>query len=158
MTTFDLDDRGVTSAVEFILTFSMAAFIFTFFVLSINGLFLDQSKYIVGTNQFTDISNSVGTKIIETYLIAPQLVTSENSLENGTIITYFDIPQSIEGSAYVITINPFDINEKINVASVDRLVSVNSTLNAAGETIPINGKTNSTDILHKIEYVWTGEN
>jgi hypothetical protein len=139
------DDSGMLSAVEFILTFCMAAFIFTIFVMTINGLFMNQSKYIVGMNQFTDISNSVSTKIIETYLIAP---------EDGKIITYFEVPNSIVGNGYTINIDRSEglIDENINIFSQDGLISVNTTLNAAYQTIPINGSTNSSYLLHKIEY------
>jgi hypothetical protein len=150
MKRFTSDESGVTSVVEFILTFVLASIIFTIFIMSINGLFLSQSKIVVGTNQFTDVGNQVGNRIVDIYLIVP---------DNGTIQSFFDIPDSIEGSNYQIWIlnNLTDAmisgtDEKIKVNSTDDAISVNLTINGVFNTIPISGYTSSVNMLHEINY------
>lgn len=153
MTTLTDDESGAVSAVEFLLSFSMAAVIFGILVLSVNGLFLDQSRFTVGVNQFTDVGNDISTRIIETYLLAPD----SGNINNCTIITYFDIPQSIEGTTYIININPYEEDERVNIVSANKLISVNTTLNGAGDTIPIDGNTTSAAKLHMINYTRMGD-
>ncbi|HEY3274691.1 MAG TPA: hypothetical protein VGJ92_13055 [Methanocella sp.] len=148
MTLLTNDESGVVSAVEFLLTFSIAAIIFGILVLSINGLFLDQSRAVVGTNQFTDVGNDISTRIIETYLLAPD----SGNVTSCRILTYFEVPPSIEGSGYTININKHEKDERVNIVSTDNLISVTSTLNGAGETIPIDGSTSSMSLLHYIDY------
>lgn len=141
------DGTAATSILEFVLTFILAAGIFTMFLMNFNSMFVNQPKYVVTTNQFVDIGNDVTTKIIDTYLVAP---------DDGIVVTYFDIPDTVAGSTYEVSIHALGgnfIDREVQVRSVDfGPISVNTTLNGAYTTIKMNGTTRSTSPLHGIVY------
>ena len=62
---------GVSATVEYILTFIVASAIFSLLIMNFNPLFINSSQYIVTRNQLADIGNDVSTKVIDTYLVAP---------------------------------------------------------------------------------------
>lgn len=136
---------GVSSVMELTITFIIASLIFSVLIMSFNSLFLETPQYLVTRNQFADIGNSVSTMLIDTYLVVP---------ENGTLTTTFTEPEAVTGSAYQIQIHRSGSNDReVLVTSGDSGISVSVTLNGANSTIPINGTTNSTDYLHRIEYI-----
>lgn len=147
---FSGDERGVTAMLEFILMFVLAAAIFTIFIMNFNGLFQNQPKYIVTTNQFVDIGNDVTTKIIDTYLISP---------DNGTVQTYFDLPNTVAGYTYAVNVKPVGVDDREVQVYTDQNsgISVYTTLNGANTTIMVNGTTTSTSSLHGIVYHSNGD-
>lgn len=138
------DDRGATSAMEYILTFIMASFIFSLFILNFNSLFINNPQYVVTQNQLADIGNDVSTKVIDTYLVAPN---------DGKVITYFDIPGKVAaGNTYQIDVVQSGIDRELSVFTDDHRVCVNNTLNGASITIPIKGSTSSVGRYHYIVF------
>jgi len=139
------DNSGVSSVLELIFTFVIASLIFTLIVMNLNPLLIDSPKYVVTENQFADVGNGVGTMMIDTYLIVP---------ENGSFTTKFVAPNTVAGDPYVIKLNPTDANSdmEVSVYSSNNRVRVFQTLNAISSTITVNGTTNSTDLIHRIEY------
>jgi hypothetical protein len=143
--TFSRDERGVTAMMEFILMFVLAAAIFSIFIMNFNAVFLNQPKYVVATNQFVDIGNDVTTKIIDTYLIAP---------DDGMVQTYFDIPETVAGYTYDVDVKPVGVDDREVQIHTDENsdISVYTTLNGANTTIKIRGTTTSTSMFHGIVY------
>jgi hypothetical protein len=135
---------------EFILMFVLAAAIFSIFVMNFNGLFMNQPKYVVATNQFADIGNDVTTKIIDTYLISP---------DNGSVQTSFEMPNTVAGYTYEVNVKPVGVDDREVQVYTDQNsdVSVYTTLNGANTTIMINGTTKSTSSLHGIVYHSNGD-
>jgi hypothetical protein len=130
------DDGGATSAIEYILTFIMASLIFS--------LFINNPQYVVTRNQLADIGNDVSTKVIDTYLVAPN---------DGKVITYFDIPGRVAaGNTYQIDVVQSGIDRELSVYTDDRHIYVNNTLNGASITIPIKGNTASVGRYHYIVF------
>ncbi|OPY27992.1 MAG: hypothetical protein A4E28_01768 [Methanocella sp. PtaU1.Bin125] len=142
---FTRDENGVTSMLEFVLMFVLAAGIFTLLILNFNSMFLNHPKYVVATNQFVDVGNDVTTKIIDTYLVSP---------DNGMVSTYFSIPTTIAGYTYEVGVHPVGVKDReVQVfTSEGGGISVNTTLNGAYTTIQMNGATRSTSSYHGIEY------
>lgn len=135
-------DAGATSAMEYILTFIMASFIFTLFILNFNTLFINNPEYFVTRNQLADIGNDVSTKVIDTYLVAPT---------DGKVVTYFEIPGKVAaGNTYQIDVVQSGIDRELTVYTDDHHIYVNNTLNGASITIPINGNTSSVGRYHYI--------
>jgi len=132
---------------EFILMFVLAAAIFSIFIMNFNALFLNQPKYVVATNQFADIGNDVTTKIIDTYLIAP---------DDGIVQTYFDMPSTVAGYTYAVNVKKVGAGNDDREVQVytedDTGISVYTTLNGANTTIKIDGTTTSTSTVHGIVY------
>jgi len=137
-------EAGATSIIEYILTFIIASFIFTIFILNFNALFINNAQYIVTRNQLADIGNDVSTKVIDTYLLAP---------DNGKLVTYFDIPSQVAaGYTYQIEVIPAGDDKELAVYTENHGISVYNTLNGANVTIPINGSTASTWPYHNIVF------
>ncbi len=148
------DEKGVSATVEYILTFVIASGIFTLLVLNFNSLFIESPQYIVTRNQMADIGNDVSTKVIDTYLVAP---------DEGSITTYFDIPTTVAaGYTYDISVEEItgkdpSMEERVGkdrvvVIHTSNGIYVNTTLSGASLTIPIRGKTSSTSYLHNVVY------
>lgn len=137
------DDSGVSSTLEFMLSFVVAAAIFTFFVINLNSL-ISLPKDDVRTNQYIDVGNDVSTKIIDTYLVAP---------DNGDLRINFNIPRTIVGDSYSISVQKNLYDREVRVTSGDGQKSVYMVLNGANSTIRIGGKTNSTDQIHNIKFI-----
>lgn len=136
------DDSGVSSTLEFMLSFIVAAAIFTFFVINLNSL-ISLPKGDVRTNQYIDVGNDVSTKIIDTYLVAP---------DNGDLSINFNIPQTIVGDSYTISVQNNLYDREVRVTSSDEQTSVYMVLNGANSTIRIGGETASTDQIHNIKF------
>lgn len=143
-----LDERGAVSIVQYILTFIMASFIFTLIILNFDSLFISGPQYIVARNQLADIGNDVSTKVIDTYLVAP---------DDGMVVTYFDIPSRLAaGYPYEIEVIRSGDDRELTVFTDNRRIYVNNTLNGASVTIPINGYTSSMWPYHNIVFERSG--
>jgi hypothetical protein len=142
------DEDGVAPTVEYILTFVVASSIFALLIMNFSPLFISSPQYIVTRNQLADIGNDVSTKVIDTYLVAP---------DDGRITTYFDIPGTV-AAGYTYNVSVVQMTGKdqddseVSVFTADRSIYVNTTLSGAGLTIPISGNTTSTWYLHDITY------
>lgn len=139
------DESGVSSTLEYMLTFVIASIIFSIFVMSFAPLFLTTPQNVVSTNQYLDIGNDVTTKIIDTYMVAP---------EDGVLETYFDLPNLVGDKGYQVVIRPVGADSTDEVVSIivdDRNI-VNMTLNSASTTMRVNGSMNSMNVTHKISY------
>lgn len=140
------DDKGVTSSIQYIITFAISAGIFTLFIIYVNPLFIATPQYIVTQNQFEDIGNGISTMIIDTYLIAP---------DDGKLSTSFEVPYTVAGNTYNISVmqaSTTSQDREVNIVSDSKPQSVRISLNGANSTIPINGTTSSTSLYHGIIY------
>jgi len=142
------DGDGVSATVEYILTFVVASAVFSLLVINFNPLFVNSPQYIVTRNQLADIGNDVSTKIIDTYLVAP---------DDGYITTYFDIPNTVAaGNTYMVSVVQMTgknrEDREVNVFTDDGSICVSTTLSGANLTIPMAGSTSSTWYLHDITY------
>ncbi len=144
---FKDDDSGVSSTMEFMLSFIVAAAIFSYFVINLNNLFMGMPEDTVARNQYLDVGNDISTKLIDTYLVAP---------DYGDLTVNFDMPEEIVGQAYKVKVEVGDAeniyNREVKIISSDESVSVFMVLNGASSTIPMGGETNSNDAQHVIRY------
>lgn len=139
------DDSGVSAVVEYILTFLIASIIFSIMLLISYSMFIEGPQKSVEVLRYTDVGNDMTAKIIDTYLIAPR---------DGTILTSFDMPSSIAGKSYSVSVetskNGWD--KEVLVSSESGDVTMNVTLDGVNSTIPINGSTSSHNSTHNIWY------
>lgn len=146
--TRQMDDKGVSPVVEYIMTFIMASIIFTIMLLISNGMFIEGPQKTVSQLQFTDIGNDLTAKMIDTYIIAPQ---------NGSVNTIFDMPSSVAGKNYVVNVqnsnNGNGWDKEVAVSSESGDVTMKVTLNGVSQTIPMSGNTSSQSVIHKIYYI-----
>ena len=129
----------------------IASVLFSIMLLMANGLFIQGPTTTVSEVQYTDIGNDLTAKIIDTYLVAP------TSPDQGNVSTEFEIPTSVAGDSYYANVepssnswDPWDKEVVVNSASTG--VSITNTLNGVNSTIPVNGNTSSSYLIHKIWY------
>lgn len=137
------NDSGVNLIVEYILTFIIASILFSIVLLMSNGLFIEGPQKTVSRMQFTDIGNDITTKMVDTYLIAPQ---------KGFVYTTFDIPSTVAGKSYMARVSSNSEDKEVTVYSLDNGVSITTTLNGVNSTIPVSGNTSSLAYAHYINY------
>jgi hypothetical protein len=132
------DDSGVSAVVEYILTFVIASFIFSIMLLISYSMFIQGPQKSVETLRYTDVGNDMTAKIIDTYLIAPK---------DGQLYTSFSMPSTIGGNSYSVKVqtskNGWD--KEILVSSPSGDVNMRVTLDGVNQTIPISGKTSSSN-------------
>jgi len=139
------DDEGVSALIEYMIAFTIAFLIFTMILAMFNGMFIAGPTQAVSRVQFTDVGNDVTAKILDTYLIAP---------EHGNVSTSFDIPDTIAGQSYELSVgtSPNGWDKEVDVYSFYTDVSTSVTINGVNSTIPINGSTNSMYASHRVKY------
>ncbi|HTY91830.1 MAG TPA: hypothetical protein VMC84_11690 [Methanocella sp.] len=147
------DDTGVTSIVEYIVTFIIASILFSIVLLMANSMFIDGPQRTVSKVQFTDIGNDLTAKVVDTYLIAPEPGEYSTTFD---VSTTFDMPLTVASNSYMADIgsgnNPNQDDREIDVYSPSNGVSINMTLNGISSTIPVNGSTSSLSGTHRIYY------
>jgi hypothetical protein len=89
------NDAGVATMIEYILISGILMGLFIVMLLLVNTNFMEGPANTLTYSAFTDISNGVSTRIVDTYAIAP---------ETGNITSRFDIPDDIAGQGYFVEI------------------------------------------------------
>jgi hypothetical protein len=149
------NESGVTPLLEYIITFVIASIIFSMMLLMSNSLFIDTPQKIASKVQFTDIGNDLTAQIVDTYLIIPD--TSANNYarvqtQDVSVSTAFDIPRTVAGGNYNVSIKNMGNDKEIIVYSYSNDVTAEVTLNGVNSTIPIIGSTSSGNTIHRIVY------
>ena len=81
--------------IEYILISGILMGLFIVMLLLVNTNFMEGPANTLTYSAFTDISNGISTRIVDTYAIAP---------ETGNITSRFDIPDDIAGRGYFVEI------------------------------------------------------
>lgn len=142
------DEQGVSTVVEYILTFMIASILFLIVLIMANSLFIDGPQKTVSRVQFTDVGNDLTAKVVDTYLIV-------HESSNVSISTTFDMPLTVASKDYMADVRRSNTNpddREVVVYSPYNQVSIYTTLNGINSTIPVNGSTSSLTGTHKIYY------
>jgi len=137
------DDSGLNLIVEYLLTFIIASILFSIVLLLANSAFIEGPQRTVSIVQFTDIGNDITAKMVDTYLIAPEM---------GNVSTTFNMPYTVAGNAYNANVVGMGNDKEVNVYLPDGRVSITVTLNGVNSTIPVSGNTSSLSGTHRIYY------
>ena len=106
--------------------------LFIVMLLLVNSNFMEGPANTLTYSAFTDISNGISTRIVDTYAIAP---------DTGNITSRFDIPDDIAGRVYFVEIgNTYDLTAQTVTVSRGSIVTnvaiagIGSTRRAGGNT------------------------
>jgi hypothetical protein len=88
-------DAGVANLIEYVMISGILMFLMVVMMLLVNTNIMQGPADQVSSSAFTDIGNGISTRIIDVYVTAPY---------NGTISTYFDIPDDVAGKDYFVEI------------------------------------------------------
>ncbi|MDO9323537.1 MAG: hypothetical protein Q7T80_01115 [Methanoregula sp.] len=116
--------------IEYILISGILMVLFVVMLLLINTNFMEGPANAITYSAFTDISNGISTRIVDTYAIAP---------ETGDISSQFDIPDDVAGRGYFVEIRSEDsaqtvtVSRGVIVANV-AIAGIGSTKRAWGNT------------------------
>ena len=143
MRTFKNDTDAVSSTIAYIIFSAIFLFFFVLILLNANDILIKGPSNTVVTEQYRDIGNMISSTITDMYLIVP---------ENGNIETEYKIPTKIGGELYLINAESADVDEIIEVTSLDSDKSVSVTLNGIASSMSINGTAYSSVNTHRISY------
>jgi hypothetical protein len=96
------NEAGVATMIEYILISAVLMTLLIVMLLLVNTNFMEGPADTLTYSAFTDVSNGISTRIVDTYAIAPG---------TGNITSKFDIPDEIAGRGYYVDVG--------NTASVD---------------------------------------
>lgn len=88
-------ENGVASMIEYVMLSGILTGLFIVMLLLVNANFMEGPANTITYSAFTDISNGISTRIVDTYAIAPG---------NGSIVSRFDIPDEIAGRGYFVEV------------------------------------------------------
>ena len=116
--------------------------LFIVMLLLVNANFMEGPANTLTYSAFTDISNGISTRIVDTYAIAP---------DTGNITSRFDIPDDIAGRGYIVEIgNTDDLTAQTVTVSRDSIVT-NVAIAGIGSTRRAGGNTTGTG-MNRISY------
>lgn len=102
------NDAGVATMIEYILISGILMGLFIVMLLLVNTNFMEGPANTLTYSAFTDISNGISTRMVDTYAIAP---------ETGNITSRFDIPDDIAGRGYFVEIGN-TVNDDLSAQTV----------------------------------------
>ena len=116
--------------------------LFIVMLLLVNANFMEGPANTLTYSAFTDISNGISTRIVDTYAIAP---------DTGNITSRFDIPDDIAGRGYIVEIgNTDDLTAQTVTVSRDSIFT-NVAIAGIGSTLRAGGNTTGTG-MNRISY------
>jgi len=118
--------------------------LFIVMLLLVNANFMEGPANTITYSAFTDISNGISTRIVDTYAIAPG---------TGNITSRFDIPDDIAGREYFVEIgNTAGDDSTTQTVTVSRgTIVTNVAIAGIGSTLRAVGNTTGTG-LNRISY------
>jgi hypothetical protein len=138
------NDAGVSTLIEYIIISGILMGLFIVMLLLVNASFMEGPANTLTYSAFTDISNGISTRIVDTYIIAP--VT-------GNITSQLDIPDYIAGQEYSVDIgNTAGDDATAQTVTVSRnAIVTNVSIAGVGSTLRAMGNTTGTG-LNRISY------
>jgi hypothetical protein len=127
-------EAGVATLIEYIIISGVLMALFIVMLLLVNANFMEGPVNTLTYSAFTDISNGISTRIVDTYAIAP---------DTGNITSKFDIPDDIAGRGYFVEIgNTASDDPTAQTVTVSRgsivtnvaIAGIGSTRRAGGNT------------------------
>jgi hypothetical protein len=130
--------------IEYILISGVLTGLFIVVLLLTNTYFMERPANTILYSSFTDISNGVSTRIVDTYAIAP--VT-------GNITSRFDIPDDIAGRDYLVEVGNIHSNDlSTQTVTVSRgTIVANVAIAGIGSSRRAGGNTTGSG-MNKISY------
>jgi hypothetical protein len=138
------NDVGVETMIEYIIISGILMTLFVVMFLLVNTNFIEGPANAITYSAFTDISNGISTRIVDTDAIAP--VT-------GNITSRFDIPDYIAGRGYFVEIgNTASDDLTAQTVTVSRgAIVANVAIAGIGSSRKAGGNTTGT-CINRISY------
>lgn len=135
-----LDGDAVSSMHEYLIISGILMLMMVILAFSFTTVLIEPQSRQLTEYAFIDIGNGVSTRIVDLYVIAPY---------NGTITTYFDLPDDVAGKDYYVSISSSATGDYVSVYrdTIKRDVS----LAGIGETMGVGGTTPGHG-LNRISY------
>ncbi|MDP3396395.1 MAG: hypothetical protein Q8S57_07005 [Methanoregula sp.] len=135
-------EAGVATLIGYIIISGVLMALFIVLLLLVNANFMEGPANTLTYSAFTDISNGISTRIVDTYAIAP---------DTGNITSRFDIPDDIAGREYFVEIgNTDDLTAQTVTVSRGSIVT-NVAIAGIGSTRRAGGNTTGTG-MNRISY------
>lgn len=119
---------GVVGLLEYVIISAILLCVFGLVCMAANGIFMDGPRETLTRQSFVDIGNGVSVRVVDIYVLAPA---------NGTINTWFDIPDDVLGRDYRVEVILAGVDQEILVT--DGEISHTVPLAGIGETLGVTG-------------------
>jgi len=136
-----MDDNAVSSLQEYLIISGILMLMMVILAVSFSAMLIEPQSRQLTEYAFIDIGNGVSTRIVDLYVIAPY---------NGTITTYFDLPDDVAGKEYFVSIS--------STAAGDQVISIyrdtikrDVSLTGVAKTLGVGGSTTGHG-LNRISY------
>lgn len=138
------NNAGVTTLLEYIMISGILMALFIIMLLLVNANFMEGPANTLTYSAFTDISNGISIRIVDTYILAPK---------TGNITSRLDIPDDIAGQEYFVEIgNTAGDDATAQTVTVSRnTIITNVSIAGIGSTLRAMGNTTGTG-LNRISY------
>jgi hypothetical protein len=136
-----MNEEAASHLIEYLTISGVLIILLVITMLTVNGALIEQPRDDLLDHAFIDIGNGVSTRIVDVYVISPDV---------GDIQTKFDIPDEVAGRDYTVQIAPgTDGTGQLTIlrGSIQRKMS----LSGIGATKEVNGSTTSSG-LNQILY------
>jgi hypothetical protein len=137
----NMNEEAASHLIEYLTISGVLIILLVITMLTVNGALIEQPRDDLLDHAFIDIGNGVSTRIVDVYVISPDV---------GDIQTKFDIPDEVAGRDYTVQIAPgTDGTGQLTIlrGSIQRKMS----LSGIGATKEVNGSTTSSG-LNQILY------
>ncbi len=139
------DCRAVSYPLEYIMMSGISLLFFAVVMMTAGTMLTAAPLDVAATQQFNDVGNNIGNKLIMFYLIAP---------DHGTMNTTLEMPRTIGGHAYMVRMSTNNTTDQTVIITADDLsVNISYTLNGIGASIPIDGATHSASGTHRLWFI-----
>jgi hypothetical protein len=124
------DEKAVSSMLEYLMISGVLMVLMIITVLTMtNSMIIPPINHLTEYS-FIDIGNGVSTRIVDLYVIAPDI---------GNITTLYDIPDEVAGNEYFVSIGTTSTGDQVSVYrdTIHRNVSlagIGATLKTGGAT------------------------
>jgi hypothetical protein len=128
-------EAGVATMIEYIIISGILMTLFVVMLLLVNTNFMEGPANAITYSAFTDISNGISTRIVDTYAIAP---------EKGNITSQFNIPDDVAGRGYFVEIGSNGEDSAQTVTVSRGTIVANVAIAGIGSTERAGGNTTGT--------------
>ncbi len=140
-------DNGVSSLIEYITISGILMVVLVITMLVVPNVMIVQPSETLSYYSFADIANGVSTRIVDVYAI-PEDSYAATALSNGqygyfldnvSIVSKYDIPDTVAGKSYAVDIEGFNLSQNVVVSgagtsSTVYLAGIGATRRAGGST------------------------
>lgn len=135
-------EPGISAVLEYLNATAVLIVMFILLTMVTGAVLIEEPSVKMKHDNFVDIGNGVSTRIVDIYVIAP---------ENGRIVTYLDLPDTIAADGYIVEMDPAVSGASQRIIVTDGNTESTISIAGIGATRAVYGSTTGSG-LNRIIY------